>query len=159
MNAVATPTPDAPQVRLEELSLGQLEHVLAIESQAYEFPWSRGNFTDSLSSGYAVHLLCAGEQVLGYYVAMRGVDEAHLLNLTVAPQFQRQGWARMLLEALVLWARSQAAQWLWLEGRVSNVRAIALYQAFGFHRVGERPRYYPAAGGAREDAVVMSLPL
>ncbi|MGP1685176.1 MAG: GNAT family N-acetyltransferase, partial [Giesbergeria sp.] len=78
---------------------------------------------------------------------------------TVAPTFQRQGWARILLDALVLWARSQAAQWLWLEVRVSNARAIALYQAFGFHRVGERPRYYPAAGGAREDAVVMSLSL
>ena len=159
MNAVATQTPDALQVRLEELSLDQLEHVLAIETQAYEFPWSRGNFTDSLSSGYAVHLLCAGEQVLGYYVAMRGVDEAHLLNLTVAPQFQRQGWARILLDALVLWARSQAAQWLWLEVRVGNLRAMRVYERHGFRRVGQRKAYYPAGFGKREDAIVMSMRL
>ncbi|MCB1979467.1 MAG: ribosomal protein S18-alanine N-acetyltransferase [Burkholderiaceae bacterium] len=159
MNALASHPHDAPQVRLEALALDQLERVLAIEAQAYEFPWSRGNFTDSLASGCAVHVLRADEQVLGYYVAMRGVDETHLLNLTVAPQFQRQGWARALLDALVLWARAQGSQWLWLEVRASNRRALRVYQAFGFRRVGGRPRYYPAAGGAREDAIVMSLAL
>ena len=90
---------------------------------------------------------------------MPGVDEAHLLNITVAPEFQRQGWAHLLLDALQLWARSRSAQWLWLEVRVSNLRARAIYEAYGFRKVGERKRYYPATVGEREDAIVMSLPL
>jgi ribosomal-protein-alanine N-acetyltransferase len=159
MTAVLTRPTDRPEVRLEPLSLSRLDQVLEVEAQAYEFPWTRGNFTDSLASGYAVQLLCAGEHLLGYYVAMRGVEETHLLNLTVAPAFQRQGWARLLLDALVLWSRAQSAHWLWLEVRASNAPARTLYQSHGFRRVGMRPRYYPAAGGGREDAVVMSLEL
>ena len=65
----------------------------------------------------------------------------------------------MLLDALALWARGRGAQWLWLEVRASNLRAQQVYEAHGFRRVGERKRYYPAAHGQREDAVVMSLPL
>ena len=159
MNAVLARPQHRPEVRLEPLTLHWLEQVLEVERQAYEFPWTRGNFTDSLASGYAVQLLCAGEQLLGYYVAMRGVEETHLLNLTVAPAFHRQGWARVLLDALAIWSRAQGAHWLWLEVRASNAPARALYQNYGFHRVGERPRYYPASDGAREGAIVMSLEL
>ena len=112
-----------------------------------------------MASGYQIQLLMGDEQILGYFVAMLGVDEAHLLNLTVAPAFQRQGWAHVLLDALALWARGQGAQWLWLEVRASNLRARHIYEANGFRRVGERKRYYPAIGTEREDAVVMSRPL
>lgn len=159
MNAVLVRPAGPPEVHLETLTLARLDEVLEIEAQAYDFPWTRGNFTDSLASGYAVQLLYAGEHLLGYYVAMRGVEEAHLLNLTVAPAFRRQGWARVLLEALALWSRAQGARWLWLEVRASNAPARALYESRGFRRVGERPHYYPAPGGGREDAVVMSLEL
>lgn len=159
MNAALRHPGGPPEVHLEPLTLARLDKVLEIEGQAYDFPWSRGNFTDSLASGYAVHLLCAREHLLGYYVAMRGVEEAHLLNLTVAPAFQRQGWARVLLDALALWARGQGGRWLWLEVRASNARALSIYTAHGYQRVGLRKRYYPAADGAREDAIVMQLPL
>jgi ribosomal-protein-alanine N-acetyltransferase len=90
---------------------------------------------------------------------MQGVDEVHLLNITVDPEFQGQGLARVMLDALVLWARGQAAHWLWLEVRVGNQRAIKVYEAHGFRRVGVRKAYYPAGNGVREDAIVMSLPL
>ena len=132
---------------------------MAVEQRAYSHPWTRGNFQDALVHGYRTELLLGGDQLLGYFVAMPGVDEVHLLNLTVAPEFQRQGWAQVLLDALQLWARSRNAQWLWLEVRKSNLRAQSVYEACGFRRVGERKRYYPAEGGAREDALVMSLPL
>lgn len=149
----------APEVRFETLTPERLDALLDIEFSAYSHPWSRGNFTDALASGYECQLLMAGEQMLGYFVAMLGVDEVHLLNITVAPAFQRQGWARVLLDALALWARGRNAQWLWLEVRASNLRAQHIYETHGFRRVGERKRYYPAAHGQREDAIVMSLPL
>ena len=142
----------------EPMTEARLDEVLAIEKRAYGHPWSRGNFADSLRSGYQAQLLCAGPTLLGYFVAMKGVDEVHLLNITVAPEVQGQGWGRVLLDALALWSRGQGAQWLWLEVRTGNLRAQQVYERYGFRRVGERRNYYPAAGG-REDAIVMSYPL
>lgn len=151
-----TVPPRAAPARFVPLSLDGLEALMAVEQQAYSHPWTRGNFIDALAAGYECQLLMAGDTLLGYFVAMKGVDEVHLLNLTVAPTHQRQGHARTLLDALADWSRQQGAQWLWLEVRVSNLRAQALYTAYGFRRVGERKRYYPAHGGEREDAIVMS---
>lgn len=142
----------------EPMTESRLGEVVAIERRAYGHPWTRGNFSDSLKSGYQAQLLCAGETLLGYFVAMQGVDEVHLLNITVDPQYQGQGWGRVMLDALALWARAQGAQWLWLEVRTSNARAQQVYLRYGYRRVGERRNYYPADHG-REDAIVMSFKL
>lgn len=142
----------------EPMTEARLDEVVAVERRAYAHPWTRGNFADSLRSGYEAQLLCAGKVLIGYFVAMRGVDEVHLLNITVDPAYQGQGWGRVMLDALALWSRGQGAQWLWLEVRTSNVRAQHVYQRYGYRRVGERRNYYPAEQG-REDAIVMSYKL
>ncbi len=144
------------EAHFEALAPAHLDAVLQVEQRAYAHPWSRGNFTDTLASGYEAQLLLAGDTLLGYFVAMKGVDEVHLLNITVAPEHQRQGWAHVMLDALALWAKGQGAEWLWLEVRVSNLRAMAVYEAQGFRRVGQRKSYYPSGSGQREDAMVMS---
>lgn len=136
-----------------------LDAVLAVEQRAYAHPWNRINFLDALQSGYQANMLVAGDVVLGYFVAMEGVEEVHLLNITVAPEYQGQGWSRVMLDALTLWSRGRAAQWLWLEVRVGNARAMRVYEAHGYQRVGYRKAYYPAGHGQREDAVVMGLRL
>jgi ribosomal-protein-alanine N-acetyltransferase len=148
-----------PEAEFEPMTESWLDEVVAVEARAYDHPWTRGNFSDSLRSGYQAQVLVAGGQLLGYFVAMKGVDEVHLLNITVAPQYQSQGLGRLMLDGLGLWARGQGAQWLWLEVRVGNERAQRIYEGHGFRRVGERKGYYPAAGGNREDAIVMSLKL
>ncbi len=147
------------EARFEPLAEGDLDSVLRVEQQAYAHPWLRANFVDSLKSGYQAQLLLADETLLGYFVAMKGVDEVHLLNITVAPRYQRQGWARVMLDALAIWAKGQGALWLWLEVRAGNRRAMAVYEASGYRRVAERKAYYPALQGQREDAVVMNLRL
>jgi ribosomal-protein-alanine N-acetyltransferase len=150
---------NAPEVHFQPLLADWLDAVLHVEQRAYAHPWNRTNFMDALHSGYQAQVLVADGRVLGYFVAMKGVDEVHLLNITVAPEFQGQGWAHTMLDALTLWARGQNAQWLWLEVRVSNVRAMHVYERNGYRRVGQRKQYYPSANGQREDAVVMSLRL
>ena len=154
MNAVFK----AAEAQLERMTQARLDEVVQMERRVYEHPWTRGNFADSLRSGYQAQLLVAEDQLLGYFVAMKGIDEVHLLNITVAPEYQGQGWGRLMLDALALWSRGQHAQWLWLEVRASNARAQRIYEQHGYRRVGERRSYYPA-GGRREDAVVMSLKL
>jgi ribosomal-protein-alanine N-acetyltransferase len=147
------------EVRFEPMLDQHLNVVAALEQLAYPHPWQRRHFADCLGAGYQAQLLMAGDQMLGYFVAMKGVDEVHLLNLVVAPEHQRQGLAQVLLDALALWARGQGAQWLWLEARASNTRAVHVYKAHGYRLVGTRRQYYPAENGQREDAVVMSLKL
>ncbi len=163
MRAEASPATDAllqtHQAHFAPMTPESLDAVMAIEQVAYAHPWTRGNFADSLRAGYHGLLLATPERLLGYYVAMKGVDEVHLLNITVAPDCQGQGLGACLLEALAAWSIGQGAQWLWLEVRASNLRARQIYEANGFRRVGDRKRYYPANGTEREDAVVMSRPL
>jgi [ribosomal protein S18]-alanine N-acetyltransferase len=142
------------------MTVAQLDAVMAIEVAAYAFPWSRGNFIDSLAAGYPARVLQGAQGgLLGYFVAMGGVDEMHLLNITVAPPVQGRGHARTLIDALVALCRAQHARELWLEVRASNAKARAMYEHWGFAQVGIRKGYYPAPHARREDAVVMSLQL
>ena len=145
----------APQLHWSALRVDDLDALLAIENQCYSHPWSRGNFIDSMAMGYAMPLLRVDAQLVGYFVAMQGVDEVHLLNITVHPQCQHQGWAKVLLDQLCNWAASVRAGTIWLEVRQSNVRAQQVYLRFGFQSVGLRKRYYPLSHLEREDAVVM----
>lgn len=153
MNAVST-----LQLQARPMQAGDVDAVMAIERQAYDFPWTSGNFIDSLSAGYEAELLRDARGALAAYrVAMVGVDEMHLLNLTVRPDLQGQGIARLMLDRLVHDCRRMALGTLWLEVRPSNARARALYGRWGFREVGLRRAYYPAAQGRREDAIVMRL--
>jgi len=171
MSAVFKPA-DSLEARFEPMTHADLTTVANIEQSAYKYPWTHGNFSDSLNSGYEAQMLIGGQsapeaptQLLGYFVAMKGVDEVHLLNITVAPTYQSQGWGQLMLDALALWSRAQGAQWLWLEVRASNAHAKALYMRYGFREVGLRNGYYPEGGASllgtstREDALVMSLAL
>lgn len=155
MNAVLRPAH-----RLRVMTLADLDAVTAIENLAYPFPWTLGNFTDSLVAGYPARVLvddARGDRIIGYFVAMEGVDEVHLLNITVTPAEQGRGLGRWMLDALVELCRGCDAQQLWLEVRQSNPKAKALYERYGFREVGVRRGYYPAAQGQREDARVMTL--
>lgn len=146
--------------RLCPMTAEGLDAVLAIEKNAYSHPWTQGHFLDSIRSGHWAQTLTDEQgQLLGYVVAMTGVEETHLLNLTVAPDHQGRGWARHLLDQLAQWSRQQGAGAIWLEVRTSNARARRLYVAYGFEHVGERKNYYPGLGRQREHAVVMRLHL
>ena len=147
------------EARFEPFGPELLNAVLAVENRAYAFPWSQQNFSDALASGYQAQLLMANQTLLGYFIAMHGAGEVHLLNITVAPEHQRQGWARVMLDALALWSRGQAAHTLWLEVRQSNTRAYEVYCAQGYKRVGMRKAYYPNGSKPHEDAIVMKLGL
>ena len=150
----------APSPTHRPMTVGDLDAVLSVEAVCYSFPWTRGNFVDSLAAGYRCELrLDADGALLGYSVAMPGFEEMHLLNLSVSPAHQGQGHARALMARLIADAQGQGMGSLWLEVRPSNARARALYDRLGFVEAGLRRAYYPAAGGRREDAVVMSLPL
>ncbi|MEP7140356.1 MAG: ribosomal protein S18-alanine N-acetyltransferase [Caldimonas sp.] len=149
---------DFGDATLRPMTIASLDDVLVLEGEVYPFPWTRGNFVDSLAAGYTAWTLRRrGVDLIGYCVAMIGVDEMHLLNITIAPAERRRGHARRLLAGLVQVCRERAANRLWLEVRESNGEAHIAYRHLGFAEVGRRRGYYPAPEGRREDAVVMSL--
>ena len=165
MNAILKPLPllvSQPEVQLQPLSVDWLDRILQIENAVYPHPWSRANFEDSIKTGYQMQVLTAPDaDILGYFIAMKGFEEVHLLNITVAEPYQRQGWAKLMLDALAVWSRGQGAAWLWLEVHANNERALDVYKAQGFKLISVRQDYYPKGPKAngREDAIVMSLKL
>lgn len=146
------------QLHIQPLAEADLETLLAIERDLYEFPWTLGNFRDSLSAGYSCWALFEDRRLIGYAVMMLAAGEAHLLNLSIAAKAQRRGMGARLLGHVVAVAREYGARVLFLEVRPSNLPGQRLYAAHGFHQIGVRRGYYPARDG-REDALVLSLPL
>jgi [ribosomal protein S18]-alanine N-acetyltransferase len=132
--------------------------VLRVERASYAFPWSAGNFHDSIQAGYSAWVYEVGGEVVGHAVLMAMAGEAHLLNITIAPDWRRQGLGRAFLHHMLDTARHHHAEVLFLEVRPSNAVAIALYEQYGFEAFALRKGYYPARNG-REDALVMRLVL
>jgi ribosomal-protein-alanine N-acetyltransferase len=153
MSAVLRPDP-----WIQPLTERELEAVVEIERTIYDFPWTLGNFRDSLAAGYSCWGFHSADGLVGYAVMMLGANEAHLLNLSVAAPAQRRGLGGRLLEHLLRVARGYQARVVFLEVRPSNPAARRLYLRYGFQQVGLRKGYYPARGG-REDALLLSLAL
>jgi ribosomal-protein-alanine N-acetyltransferase len=93
--------------------------------------------------------------LLGYFLLMAIVDEAHLLNVAVSAGKHGQGLGRFLLNQAVACARGLGMTSMLLEVRPSNTRALRIYERYGFKQIGRRKGYYPAADQQREDAIVM----
>lgn len=140
------------------MQMHDLDTVMQIEPTIYSHPWTRGNFSDSLSNGYSGWVLEQNAEIIGYSLLMIVMDEAHLLNLSVIKNKQKQGLGRFLLEHMLKVAKNHQATNMFLEVRPSNVSAIALYEKLGFSEMAVRRGYYPSDNG-REDAVLMGLAL
>jgi len=147
---------EMPEIR--QMLVTDLDEVIVIEKEVFLFPWTRGNFGDSISSGYHCYVLELGGHIFGYGVMTIGLDEAHLLTLSVTAGWQQEGWGEKLLQHFICLAKEHHARSVFLEVRKSNLGAARLYERIGFTRITTRSGYYPAMGG-REDAIVMELTL
>ena len=160
-------------MRLREMGMEDVDAVLRIEQQAHAYPWTRGNFTDTLGSNSLCKVYENGAEILGYAVLMPAMDEIELLNISIATAHQRKGLGRKLLGEIMTLARGMNMRRMLLEVRPSNAAALGLYRDANFHRIGLRRGYYsaapargtpvgtpllrndPSADNGREDAIVM----
>ncbi len=145
-------------VSLIEMTMDHLQEVMRIERAAYPFPWTKSMFETSLASKDECSILLHEGKIVGYVIVSYVLDEAHLLNLCIAPECQGEGFGRLLLRCVIDKAKKKLSKLFFLEVRVSNIQAINLYFSEGFNEVGIRPNYYPGEKG-REDAMLMTLDL
>lgn len=148
-----------PNLVFAPMQSADLFEVAECELEAAEHPWTLQNFSDGLQAGYSAWVLRSGGVLLGQAVQLLVLDEAHLLIISVRPAWQGMGLGSQLLEHMLERSREQGAREMFLEVRPSNDQALALYRKRGFAEIGRRKGYYPAADGAREDALVMRLVL
>jgi len=158
MNAITVPTLSIQLLQLRPMKLADLNKVMDIELRAYPFPWTVGVFRDCLRAGYVAQILEYERTPIGHGVISVAAEEAHLLNLSIDPDYQAKGCGRYLLRALLNLAYQRGARRVFLEVRPSNAAALALYYSEGFNEIGLRRRYYPAIP-EREDALVMAVEL
>lgn len=146
-------------LRMRKMAHADLAGVMEIETLNYEFPWSEGIFKDCFRTMTYTNWVCEapGDVIVGYCIISVAAGEAHIMNISVSPSFQRQGAGRKMLEHLIEYARPRAEK-IFLEVRPSNPGAIDLYRKTGFREIGIRKNYYPARNG-KEDAIMFELDL
>jgi len=132
--------------------------VMVVELANYPHPWTEGIMRDCIRVGYPCWVLEQEGLIIGYGILSVGAGEAHVLNLSVHPEYQGQGLGRRLLVHLLKLARGHKADTAFLEVRPSNKAAVHLYLSLGFNQAGLRRNYYPAAEG-REDALIFAKAL
>ena len=142
---------------IRPMSAADIDAVMAVEEASYESPWPRVVFLRELSNDWShIELIVTEEgarQTVGHVVYWIVHDELHILNVAVHPEVRRRGLGRAFLERLMRVCARERLQYITLEVRVGNMAAIALYESFGFKRIGHRRRYYADNG---EDALVMA---
>lgn len=133
------------------------------EREATRFAWTEPQISQSLSDGHLCFTLGVRDQVFGYCVLLPLGQVVDILNLVIFPEFQQQGYGRILLEKIKTIALQQGAESLWLEVREGNQHARDLYQNAGFFQTGRREHYYPRdqhdESGEAEDAILMQFDL
>jgi ribosomal-protein-alanine N-acetyltransferase len=131
-----------------------------LHALSFSRPWTDGEFADLLAKdtvfGFvARHIPAGSENALGFVLARAVAGEAEILTITVAPEWQRRGLGRQLMDAVLARSHSDRAESVFLEVDETNAVAIRLYRKLGFFQVGGRPDYYRDAAGGRTAALVM----
>lgn len=141
------------------MMLADLDRILELEQQCFSSPWSRQTFESELHGDGPPGLHIVGiyhDEIIGYSNTWFVIDEAHITNVAVAPEYQGRGVGETLLRYIIGTAVAHDLVCIHLEVRISNVPAIRLYEKLGFKAIGVRKRYYE---DNHEDALMMRLDL
>ncbi|HEY5738883.1 MAG TPA: ribosomal protein S18-alanine N-acetyltransferase [Gammaproteobacteria bacterium] len=145
-------------LRFRRMLLSDIDRVMKVEREVYDFPWTERIFSDCIRVGYLCWLALRDQDVVGHAIISVVAGESHMLNLSIARAHQGRGYGRQFIDFLVSEARARNAQTMLLEVRPSNFAAINCYNSAGFNEIGSRKDYYPAADG-REDALLFAKQL
>jgi [ribosomal protein S18]-alanine N-acetyltransferase len=144
-------------ILIRDLRPEDVSAVLAIEEVSFSTPWSEILFMNEIFKPRSLpKAAMIGERLVGYICGNFVLDEGHILNVTVHPDFRKQGIASLLVHDMVGLLTKEGCRTIFLEVRASNEPALSMYQKAGFSRIAIRKAYYTLPV---EDAVLMSLQL
>ena len=142
-------------IEIRSLGSGDLGAIDRIERRSYPTPWSRSMFAAEIAKSSSICLGAFDEEtgaLVGYLIISRYVDAWHVMNIAVDPDYRSRGIATSLFARLFELTADDGERGYTLEVRVSNDRAIRLYERLGFRSRGVRRAYYT---DNREDALIM----
>lgn len=143
------------------MDLRDIDRVVAIENCSQVHPWTKQNFKDCIDSKYWNYVLldeAQSSQIVGFCIVMPGVDELHLLNISIDRAYRRRHIAKRALESIESSGKEHGFSKILLEVRRSNLSAITLYEQLNYILIGTRKNYYPLAleqSSLREDALIL----
>ena len=139
------------------MTFNDLDEVYEIDKNSFPIPWSKSSFEEELKNILAVYLVAKIEgKVIGYIGSWMVIDECHITNIAVHPNYRRNGVASKLVKELLKYCDEHGIFYILLEVRTNNVVAQSLYQKFGFELDGIRKNYYKNTDGTYDDAILMT---
>ena len=140
-------------ITIKNMTKEHIEQIYSIEEKCFSIPWSKRAFEDELNKNkMAIYLVALkDEQVVGYAGMWHVINEGHITNVAVSPEYRRQGIGESLINKLIEIAKEKEMIGLTLEVRTSNEIAKNLYKKHGFLLDGIRKEYYEN----KEDAFIM----
>ncbi len=142
---------------IRPMEIGDIKQLAELDKACFSMAWSEESFRDEAENNLASYILAEKDgHIIGYIGYWKVVDEGHITNIAVLPEYRRKKIASSLLEKTIKSAYSGGLVLLTLEVRRSNIPAINLYESFGFEIIGQRKNYYHSP---TEDALIMTLML
>jgi len=146
---------DKFSITIRKMTQLDIEAVVKIEEESYgSHHWSKESFFNELSNDFA-HYFCAIDNennIIGYIGTWQIIEEAHITNISVKPDYRRKKVGEALLHHAIEDCYQNGIKYITLEVRVSNEKAIGLYEKYGFKSLGTRKEYYQ---DNNEDALIM----
>ena len=143
------------QLNFQCMTLNDVDRVMIVENEVYQFPWTERIFRDCIRVGYHCWMAYQDQVLVGHAVISVAAGESHMLNLSIGRNYQGNGFGKQFIEFLIQVASKNQAETMLLEVRPSNTPAICCYNSAGFNEIGSRKDYYPAPDG-REDALLFA---
>ena len=142
------------KLNIRAMTLGDLEDILAIEKQSFSTPWSYEAFYKEITENkFAIYYVATyGDKIIGYSGMWLVIDESHITNIAIIPDYRGKGIAKMLMYSMMVTSVKNSCNRMTLEVRVENYPAQYLYHGLGFVNAGIRKGYYSDTG---DDAIIM----
>ena len=145
------------KIIIEKMTFDNLDEVYEIDKESFPVPWSKESFEEELKNILSTYLVAKiDDKVVGYIGSWMVIDECHITNIAVHPDYRRQGIANKLVEELLKYCNEHGISYILLEVRINNLSAQNLYKKFGFTSDGIRKGYYKNPDGTYDDAILMT---
>jgi ribosomal-protein-alanine N-acetyltransferase len=145
------------EVKFNEADLEDLDGIMEVEEKCFTAPWSKNMFLSEMyNENTLFFVMLENDIVVGYISLYKVLDEIHVNNIAIDPDYQRQGYASSIMDNAIFIAEKLSAASITLEVRSSNIPAIGLYKKYGFETLGVRKNYYK---NPKEDAIIMTRKL